>query len=805
MINFKYFYEDGNLKKDPSWVYLDGVYYLYFTTYSGSNYSLSMSTTEDWVNFTTKKVLFYNYCAPSNVVKVGDTYYLFFQSYSDAYDPVGYCRMYYSTSTDLLNWSSPTLCFGRSNGWNGGSQRAIDANIYKEGSTYYMFYVGRNGNTNSHGYTNRNEVGYATTTEVNFPAGWVDQCVSAPLFECTEIWETTICEAPDLVKKGSVYYLLYSGGSTHQVQAYATASSISGTWTKKGQINITQKPWFSNQFGQFQTILGSEIPFRDPDTYYALFQGNNGGNYNLGIASSIDLINWEDITHTYGDAVESVNISEEMETMPRSESFTEDVSIAEGVLVKKCPSVNKSVFGTFKFGQRKFGKNIDICTPVNISEDLVTKTNGNIVKTLSDNLSISENKELLLNTKRSISDSVSINENVLASCSHILTLEDNIFFSESVAGQTTMGLDDVLTPIEDLADIGYSEGSSLKSDWKFLIKNSAGQTIASLTNARKRWFTQRLNDESEAGFILDADDEKCNASILVLGVNELRIEYKGNLLWAGQLVSARKTAKGNDVYWEVLAKDWTALLGKRYCGVETIREFTTTDAGEIAWALISEAQALTNGSFGITLGTIEPSIVRSPTYDKKNILEALKEMANAGQDGSASYGFDFEVTPEKVFNVYYPYRGTIRENVVFRYPGNCEDFEALVDSWGIVNQEWGLGQHWTGNTAVVSRADVDSQLLYKRREAIKNYRDMSVLTFLQDTVYQDVQWLKNPSTVMRFSSRVDAKSGILNYEVGDGVTVVCDKFDIDEWLWVYERKIDIGDNDQLKVTLTVGD
>jgi hypothetical protein len=82
---------------------------------------------------------------------------------------------------------------------------------------------------------------------------------------------------------------------------------------------------------------------------------------------------------------------------------------------------------------------------------------------------------------------------------------------------------------------------------------------------------------------------------------------------------------------------------------------------------------------------------------------------------------------------------------------------------------------------------------------------MSVLTFLQDTVYQDVQWLKNPSTVMRFSSRVDAKSGILNYEVGDGVAVVCDKFDIDEWLWVYERKIDIGENDELKVTLTVGD
>ena len=67
----------------------------------------------------------------------------------------------------------------------------------------------------------------------------------------------------------------------------------------------------------------------------------------------------------------------------------------------------------------------------------------------------------------------------------------------------------------------------------------------------------------------------------------------------------------------------------------------------------------------------------------------------------------------------------------------------MVDSWGIVNQEWGLGKHWTGNTAVVSRADATSQTTYKRREAIKNYSDMSVLAFLQDMVWQDIQWLKD--------------------------------------------------------------
>jgi hypothetical protein len=387
-------------------------------------------------------------------------------------------------------------------------------------------------------------------------------------------------------------------------------------------------------------------------------------------------------------------------------------------------------------------------------------------------------------------------------------LSDAITFTESLETEPIfIALGDSIS-----IDVGSPEivlvepyGGGLKSEWQFIIKTPAGAKVASLVNARARWIVERLNQEGEAGFILDADDENCNSTILSLGVNELHIYYKGNLWWSGQLISARKTAKGNDIYWEVLAKDWTSLLSKRFCGVEDLREFLTTDAGTVAWTLINEAQALPNGSFGITLGTITPSVARTVTYDKKNILEAIKELSNLGQDGLSSYGIDFEVTPNKVFNVYYPYKGSIKDNIVFRYPGNCETFDALVDTWGIVNQEWGLGRHWTGLTAIVSRADATSQTTYKRREAIKSYRDVSVLAFLQDMVYQDIQWLKDPSTVIRFDSRLDWNSDIRNYSVGDAVAVVCDKFNINESLWVYDRKITIGDNDELKVTLTVGD
>ena len=438
---------------------------------------------------------------------------------------------------------------------------------------------------------------------------------------------------------------------------------------------------------------------------------------------------------------------------------------------------------------------------VELSESLLVEFDDKYIKTLTCNQSISESLERTVEFYLVLSDTLSFNENISMEQNHQLL--DSVVISETLANQTTLGLSDSID-FGLLLEIERAEGVFLKTHWRLLIKDSSGNIIASLVNARKRWFVERLNDEGEAGFVLDADDSKCNSTILNLGVNELHIYYDNALKWAGQLVSAKKIARGDDIYWEVLAKDWVGLLSKRFCGVESLREFTTTDGGLVAWTLIDETQSLANGDFGITQGTLQASVNRTVTYDRKNILEAIKELSNIGEDGAASYGFDFEITPLKVFNVYYPYKGTIHNDVVFRYPGNCENFEAFVDSWGIVNQEWGLGQHWTGDTAIVSRSDATSQTTYKRREAIKNYRDVSVLAFLQDMVWQDIQWLKDPSTVIRFESRVDAKSGINSYSVGDGVVVVCDKFDIDEWLWVYERKIEIDESDELKVTLTVG-
>ncbi len=483
--------------------------------------------------------------------------------------------------------------------------------------------------------------------------------------------------------------------------------------------------------------------------------------------------------------------------------------INESIKIKFCEenTVKSSKYGTFKYGQRKYGKNVTICEERLKAEtgQILVKINDGYLLPFGDEIDFSDSLERKVEYHLSLSDSQSISENLEKECYFFVFLDDSISLSDGKAKHTTINLFENV-PIDILIEIYLQEAITEKSNWKFIIKDDNGNNVASLVNARKRWFIQRLNDESEAGFILDADDDNCNSTILNLGINELYIYYKEILMWSGQLVSAKKIASGDDIYWEVFAKDWVSLLGKRFVGIDKPLEYITTDAGEIAWNLIDTTQNEVYGDFGITKGTIQPSITRSPVYDRKNILEAIKELSNQGDESSAdTWGFDFEITPEKVFNVYYPYMGTVRQGVVFRYPGNCENFEALVDSWTIVNHEWGFGKHWTGNDAVVERSDATSQAIYKRREKLKSYSDVSVLAFLQDMVWQDIQWLKEPSQIIRFDARVDEKVRITDYNVGDGVVVVNDKFDIDELLWVFERKVEIDENDELNVRLTVGD
>jgi len=294
-------------------------YYIYFTYRSDpeSNvhtYISMRSTSDHFKTYSARVDLWDHYAAPSNIIKRDSTYYMFIASYPDSADPKGYCRIYYSTSTDLVNWAAPALAFERSTGWNGGTKRAIDPNLYKEGDTWYLFYVGKDGDNNA--------AGYATTSDADFPTGWVDQTTSEPLLTPTETWEKTIIEAITVWKVGDLYYMLYSGGYAPQNPGLATASDISGPWTRygtDGRVNHPSQPWFSSSWGQYDVLRQGSEPWRSGEhwndgKYHIIFQGRHtlsAQSWSLGLASSEDLINYTNYEGkwgtTYSTGVEATN------------------------------------------------------------------------------------------------------------------------------------------------------------------------------------------------------------------------------------------------------------------------------------------------------------------------------------------------------------------------------------------------------------------------------------------------------------------------------------------------------------------
>lgn len=78
------------------------------------------------------------------------------------------------------------------------------------------------------------------------------------------------------------------------------------------------------------------------------------------------------------------------------------------------------------------------------------------------------------------------------------------------------------------------------------------------------------------------------------------------------------------------------LLDRR--ATDGVRTFAATDQGLIMWTLVNETN-VNEGSTGIRIGTIEPTVARDRTYEDKQIGSALTEMSQV--DG----GPDFEIEP----------------------------------------------------------------------------------------------------------------------------------------------------------------
>lgn len=168
------------------------------------------------------------------------------------------------------------------------------------------------------------------------------------------------------------------------------------------------------------------------------------------------------------------------------------------------------------------------------------------------------------------------------------------------------------------------------------------------------------------------------------------------------------------------------------------RYITATYSGQercyVAGNLLTLAQAATNGSVGVTLGTLYSTGVTDDTrtYSRDNVKTQLQNLTQL-----PDARFDFSFDSNRVFRTWQQI-GSRRTDVSFTYGGAASNIIGLYleqNASGLFNEVDGLGSGFGPDQLVSTQGDTASQLNNYLRQDIRQYNSVTI----QDTLDKDAK------------------------------------------------------------------
>jgi len=229
----------------------------------------------------------------------------------------------------------------------------------------------------------------------------------------------------------------------------------------------------------------------------------------------------------------------------------------------------------------------------------------------------------------------------------------------------------------------------------------------------------------------------------------------------------------------------------------------------VAWNFINLTQGRTNGSFGFTLGTIQPSRTITDTWQPyatsiRDILIALTQRQNS---------IDFAFTADKVFNVYYP-QGQDKTELRFALPGNIKSLRLPVDASELATLVIARGSGNGADQQVVQTYPATAtpeQTTYRLREVIDDYPSINVTPTLIDKATEHYRKNATPTVIPEIVLDGNQEPFLGAYWLGDRVPISIDANQgsafaaLDGQMWrVNEIDVSIDENDAETIRLKVG-
>jgi len=221
------------------------------------------------------------------------------------------------------------------------------------------------------------------------------------------------------------------------------------------------------------------------------------------------------------------------------------------------------------------------------------------------------------------------------------------------------------------------------------------------------------------------------------------------------------------------------------------KTYTSTDRSQIAWDAIDTVQNVANGDLGVTEGVLATTYNSDLTADYKDVKSII-----LGYTVYKPTTYDFEITPDKVFNTYIRI-GSDKPEVELIYPYNIKSITVPRSSDTLYNKVIGIGSGIGIERIESTQEDAASQLTYRVQESKQLFNSVSEQTTLdnntQGVLEQSLGVLELPEITVN-GSELDLDTIV----VGDSVSVkiegstMCD--DVNGLYRIYSMNISVDEN-----------
>lgn len=293
------------------------------------------------------------------------------------------------------------------------------------------------------------------------------------------------------------------------------------------------------------------------------------------------------------------------------------------------------------------------------------------------------------------------------------------------------------------------------------------------------------------------------------------VDRDGVLVWGGIIWSRNYTSANQTL--TIQAREFESYFERRR--ITSTVAFTNTDQLTIVQSLVNTAQAATNGSIGITVGTETSGITVSRTYynyELKSVFSAIQDLSKSqnGFDFNIYVYYDSNGNPARLLRLAYPrygdvYSKTALTQVVLELPaGNIIEYEYPEDGSTAANTIYALGAG-SNEGKLISIAQDATKIAggWPLLEDQANYSDITDSTLLSNLATSQVNTVSYPPIAMKVSITTYNDPILGTYEVGDDIRIRIkdDRFptQLDTYYRLVAYNVTVGENGPERVVMSL--